>query len=301
MAAKQAPSPVRDQLYHSAGLPIRDDPIEVGRVVAVDPHGVAVALPRLGLGQPDPGERRVREYRPRYDRVVHSRSQREERVAHDGAGLVVRHVREAKAARDVAGRIDMPTRGPKRAVDGDPVSAHVDAGRLQPESLDVGEPAGGDEDPLGTHGRRRRRVGRVRGDVRRVGIHGLQMQDRFAIRPLGRYRRVAHMDPDPFAPQKALQLSRHLRVLVRQNATGKLDQGHIHAEPAVRLGELHPDRSSAENHHGPGQRVVLERGFVRVTAGLREAFDRRNGGTAARRDQDSPALQDAIAGLDADR
>jgi hypothetical protein len=106
------------------------------------------------------------------------------------------------------------------------------------------------------------------------------------------------MDPDPFAPQQALQLSRYLCVLVRQDATGELDHGHVHAEPPVRLGELHADRSSAENHHGPGQRVVLERGFVRVTASLREAFDRRNGGTAARRDQDSAALQNAIAGLD---
>ena len=121
--------------------------------------GQAPLLARL-LGQADRGDLRPRVGGARLVDVVHRVDVRVAGDRVDGReALVRRRVREPQAADDVADRVDVRLGRPHVPVDLDDPAGGPHAGGLEAQVLDVGRPAGRDEDAVGRDLARGRALG----------------------------------------------------------------------------------------------------------------------------------------------
>src|SRR3954471_6342047 len=211
-----------------------------GAVLDLADGDVVAGLARLLLGQPERRDVRVAEGRAR-DVDVLDRVRLEAGGVLDGDDpLVGGLVGQGRTADEVADGPHAVGAGAQRAVDLDePVLTRLDARLVEPEPLDVGAAAGGDDEP--------------------VGLAGLALEGEGAARVGGldvlHERAGVHLDP--LLLEAALGELGDVGVLGRQHAVERLEEGDLHAEARVGRGDLGARCAGADDDHGPGQ--LLER------------------------------------------
>ncbi len=309
MAPEEPSARAGDQLDGPAGLPVGDRPVQLRQVVPEDLHPVAVSLPGLPLVEPDAGELRLGVDRPRDGRVVHLRAEGEERVPDHGPGLVVGDVGEEGAADHVAGGVDAVPARAEAAVHLDPLAPVEHPRGVEPQPLDVGPSAGGHEELLGRQGppapvpggrparapRSSLPAGASRpGAVRARGLH--RHPPRPAV-PVDRDGPRAGQHPHALLLQDVGERRRELGVLPGQDPVLRLHQRHLHAEPGVGLGELHPHGSGPEDHRRSGEAVAVEGVLVGHVPGLLEPVHGGDGRPAAGGQHHLPGGERPAVGL----
>ena len=148
---------VADDLDHAAAVAV--DRAGADRaVVDLADDDVDALLARLLLGQPERGDVGRAERRARDVDVLDRVRLQPGGVLDGDDALVGRLVGERGAGDEVADRVDALDRRAQRAVDVDQAAVvELDARLLEPEPLDVGPAAGGDDEVVGLGRSRRRR------------------------------------------------------------------------------------------------------------------------------------------------
>ena len=194
-------------------------------------HDVDALLARLLLREAERADGRGAERRPRDVDVLDRVGLEAGGVLDGDDALVGGLVGERRAAHEVADRVDALGGGAQRAVDVDQAAVvELDARRLEPEALDVGAAAGGDDEVVGL--------------ARLVAVGERDL----VVAATGRSRSASRCGSSMFclASARPADLG-DVGVLGRQHAVERLEEQHLGAEPPVGGGDLRARRAGADD------------------------------------------------------
>ena len=234
-------------------------------VLVKRPAQYADAMPLLclRLGQADMGKLGIGEGDPRHEIIIDLHRQPEQRVADHKTRVIIRQMRELRAAGNVADGIDALVAGAQPLVDDDTARAILDAGLVEAEAFDVGAPAGRDQN--------------VASFERFVtAVRALDADNDFLLRGFDGGNVDGRAQGDSLAHQSIKHNRGAFRILVRERLHG-FEHGDLRAQPAKSLREFKPDRSRADYNQVRRANVEIEHRLIGEVRDFVEPADRRNG------------------------